>query len=168
MIKFIRYIGIAGFIICLIIMYTTNIGINGLRMYDADFSLLDMRFHYAADDVSEVFEKLGEDGIAAYREFWILDFIFIACFLIVMLAAMDKPAISGKGKKLLIILAVARAVFDIIENSILLYLSSTYPTYNDLLASICSWITTFKFVFLIVWVLGFAALALYPVINRKL
>ena len=47
--------------------------------HDADFRLLDMRFHYTAADVNETFSKLGEDGRTAYRNYWILDFFFIAC-----------------------------------------------------------------------------------------
>lgn len=74
----VKYIGIVGFIICLMIMYTTNHGIRGMRKYDADFRLLDMRFHYTAADVNETFTKLNDGGRVAYRDYWILDFFFEA------------------------------------------------------------------------------------------
>jgi len=167
MIRIVQYAAIAGFILCLIIMYTTNSGIRGLRKYDANFKLLEMRFHYTADDVSGVFEKLGKDGRALYRNFWILDFFFIACFLIVMLAIMNKVIIDSYARNILAILAISRAFFDIVENGILLYLSNIYPDRNNALATICSWVTTCKFISLYAWILGFVAITLYPVINRK-
>ncbi len=88
--KIISIICVAGFFVCLLLMYTTDLGVNGLRKHDADFEMLDMSFHYTADDVNEAFEGLGEDGIAAYHKFWILDYAFIACFLVVMLAIPKK------------------------------------------------------------------------------
>jgi hypothetical protein len=168
MMGIVQYIGIAGFIVCLIIMHTTDFGIKGLRKYDAGFRLLDMRFHYTADDVGEVFEKLGKAGREVYRNYWILDFFFIACFLIVMLAIVNKVVIDNWARNLLIVLAVSRAVFDIVENSILMYLSNIFPVRNDSLAAICSWVTTCKFIVLYAWILGILAMTLYSVINGKI
>ena len=142
MLNIIKYIGIIGFFVCLIIMYATNHGIRSIRKYDADFKLLDMQFHYTADNVNESFNKLGSDGRSAYRNYWILDFFFIACLLIVMIAIVGVISMTDWVKNVLIILAVSRAVFDAIENSILLYLIGKYPIQNNSLATICSWITT--------------------------
>ncbi len=166
--KILRCMGIAGFLVCLILMYTTDIGERGLRKYDADFQLLDMRFHYAADDVGEAFADLGEDGIAVYQRFWILDFAFIACFLIVMLGITYKFVHCGRLRSILTACILARAVFDIAENSLLLYLSDAYPVCDALLATIGSWATTSKFIALYLWMAGIAAAWLYPVIKRKM
>ena len=161
------FIGIIGFIICLLLMYATDLGERGLRKYDADFKLLDMRFHYTTADVSEAFEKLGEGGRKAYQNYWILDFVFIVCFLIVMLTITDKIAVSGWAIYILIALAIARAGFDIVENSLFLYLSKIYPAHNDSLATICSWTTTCKFISLYVWILGVVVMSLFPIIRRN-
>jgi len=165
--KIVGYIGIAGFIICLIIMYATNLGERGLRNYDPDFRLLDMRFQYTAADVGETFEKLGRDGRAAYRNFWILDFVFIACFLIVMFAITDKIATNGWARYILIFFSIARAGFHIIETGMLFSLSIRYPVQNSSLVTLSSWITTSKYISLFIWMLGIAVMLLYNVINRK-
>ncbi|MCL2544607.1 MAG: hypothetical protein FWE77_01680 [Clostridia bacterium] len=163
----VKYVGIAGFVICLAIMYCTNHGIRGLRAHDADFRLLDMRFHYTAADVHETFTKLGEGGRLAYRNYWILDFFFIACFLIVMFAAVDSIAMPGWLKSALIALSIARAAFDATENGILLYLIGKYPAQNNVLATLCSWVTTCKFVALYLWMLAVAVTLLRPLIRRS-
>jgi len=157
MIKIIGYIAAVGFVVCLVIMYVSDKGVKGLRKYDANFKLLDMRFHYNADDVVNTFEKLGKDGIAAYRNYWITDFVFIACFLILMLSITNCVTVN-LVKNLMLILSVSRAVFDVAENGILLYLSGIYPIRKDTLAAICSWVTTFKFAALYVWIFGLSAM----------
>ena len=163
----IKYIGITGFFICLAIMYFTNHGIRGLRKFDANFRLLDMQFHYTTADVYRTFEKLGSDGRLAYRNYWILDFFFIPCFLIVMLAIIYHMPLVGWVEIALIILSILRALFDVIENSILLYLISKYPAQDNLLATVCSWITTSKFIALFLWMLGIAAMLIYSLTHRS-
>ncbi len=149
--KIICIIGIAGFFVCLLLMYTTDLGENGLRKHDADFEMLDTRFHYTTGDVNEAFEDLGEGGITAYHSFWMLDYVFIACFLVVMIAITNKAAKRGRVRKVLLTFAIARAGFDIIENNLLLHLSNIYPVHNDSLATLCSWVTTSKFAALYLW-----------------
>lgn len=43
---YIFIISIIGFIVCLYIMYKTEHGIPGIKKFDANFRLLDMRFKY--------------------------------------------------------------------------------------------------------------------------
>ena len=163
----VKYVGISGFLVCLAMMYFTNHGIRGLRKYDADFRLLDMRFRYTSADVNEAFTTLGDGGRRAYRRFWILDFFFIACFLIVMLAVADSIFMAGWLKNVLLALAIARAAFDVAENGILLYLIGKYPAQNHALATIGSWVTTCKFVALFLWMLAVAAMLLHPLLRRS-
>ncbi len=165
--KIFRFIGVVGFFVCLILMYTTDLGERGLRKHDADFQMLDTSFHYTADDVGEAFETLGEEGIATYHKFWILDFVFIACFLIAMLSITNKVAKSGWIRNILILLLMARAGFDVVENSLLIYLSNTYSVRHDGLATMCSWFTTSKFIALYIWMLGIAVMYACSIVKRK-
>jgi len=148
-------------------MYATNHGIRGMRKYDAGFRLLDMRFHYTATNVNETFTKLNVGGRVAYRNYWILDFFFIACFLVVQLTIINSIAMSDTAINVLIVLSFLRAIFDIVENSILLYLIDKYPIQNNQLATICSWVTTSKFIALYLWIVGIAVMLLYPVVHRS-
>jgi hypothetical protein len=56
-------------------------------------------------------------------------------------------------RNVLIFSASVRALFDIIENSILLKLIKICPEKNIALANICSWSTTLKFISLYVWII---------------
>ncbi len=165
--KTVRFIGVIGFVICLLLMYTTDLGHSGMQKHDADFNLLDMRFHYSADDIEDALEGLGGGGRAAYRNFWLLDYAFIACFLVVMLSAINRYVHNNRAKKALTALAVARAGFDIAENSFLWALSGMYPAHNAAIAALCPWITTLKFICLYLWVAGIAWTLIVPLIKRK-
>jgi hypothetical protein len=55
---------------------------------------------------------------------------------------------------ILIGLAITRALFDVIENTILIILLNMYSKQNIVVANICSWATTFKFLALYLWLVG--------------
>ncbi len=162
-----KIIGIIVFIVCLLVMYGTNHGIPDIRKYDSDFKLLDMRFHYSANDINDTLNKIGDDGRKAYSNYLILDFIFICSFLIVQFAITDKLITSVNMKSILYIFVIARAIFDIIENCMLLKIINKFPNYNTDLASICTWITTAKFVMMYSWIICILGYLFYSLIYRK-
>lgn len=147
-------LGAIGFIICLFTMYRTNHGIPGIQKYDPEFKLLDMRFRYTAANLYDTFDSILEEGRKAYKNYLMLDFCFIACFLIVMIAITQKVATNSSLRYVLIGTAILRAILDIIENSILISLLNMYTKQSLVLANICSWITTFKFLALYLWMVG--------------
>lgn len=147
-------LGISGFLICLILMYGTNHGIPGIQKYDPNFRLLDMRFRYNGDAIYNTFDKIGSQGVQAYKHFLLLDFCFIASFLIVMIAITLRITSQTTYRNILLGLAVARAALDILENILLITLANNYPIRNDFLANICSWSTTLKFIALYAWVIS--------------
>ena len=146
-------------------MYGTNHGIPGIRKYDPDFRLLDMRFRYNSESVYNTFDKIGLEGIKAYKKYLIFDFIFIACFLIVMIAVTlwitDNIFIIYP----LIGFASLRAVFDIFENTFIIILINNYPEQNTFLADICSWTTTLKFMSLYLWLAGITLVMAIKILN---
>ena len=149
-----KIIGIVGFVICLIIMYTTDSGIPGIQKYDPNFRLLDMQFHYDAEVVYNTFEKIGDSGREAYQNFLLLDFVFIFCLLITMLVITAKVFSYPRTRTFFVWICVLRALFDILENILLLVMLNSYPLFNNHLATMCSCITTLKFVVLYAWILG--------------
>ncbi|TLG76541.1 hypothetical protein [Culicoidibacter larvae] len=155
------YIGIAGFLICLFIMYATPHGIPGLRKFEANFRLLDMRFCYSETEINETFSRLGVEGRKAYKNYWLLDYVFIVCFLIVQLVIVRAFNMSGIVSWCLIGLVLLRALFDCIENSILLFLINCYPVRKKWLAKLSSYSTSCKFVSLYIWLAGIAGMILY-------
>lgn len=153
-------LGTIGFFVSLILMEFTNLGARGIQQYDPGFSLLDMRFKYDANIVYQVFDQIGEQGQQSYKNYLLLDYFFITCFLIVMLALSFRVTADPLQRNILIVLASARALCDIVENTLLIILINNYPQQNLLLATVCSWSTTIKFVFMFLWV-GMLIFALF-------
>ena len=152
--KAIKVFGFAGFVVCLIIMYTTDYGIQGMQKYDPDFRLPDMQFHYDAEVIHDTFENIGNFGREAYQNFLLLDFAFILCFLFIMITITNNVFPYPKSKTIFLWICIFRALFDILENSLLLIMLNSYPVFHYTLAAMCSWITTLKFAALYIWMFG--------------
>lgn len=110
-----------------------------------------MRLRYDEKTVYQVFDQIGGEGQKAYQHYLLLDYSFITCFLIVMLALSFRIAADPVQRNILIFLASARALCDILENTLLMVLINNYPQQNMLLATVCSWSTTIKFIFMFLW-----------------
>jgi hypothetical protein len=147
-------IGVLGFVICLLIMYRTNHGIRGIQKFEPNFRLLDMRFHYNKEIIKQTFEQIEVGGRMAYQRFLMLDFIFIVFFLMTMISLSDTLRVSSSIKIILYMACILRALFDIFENILLLHMLGQYPVLNSVLATTCSWITTFKFIMLYIWLIA--------------
>jgi hypothetical protein len=150
-VRTIKIIGVLGFVICLLVMYMTNHGIRGIQNFDRDFRLLDMRFHYSSEIVKQTFEQISAGGRGAYQRYLILDFVFILFFLATMITVSDAIPVSLSVKIALFIVCGLRALLDILENILLLRMLGQYPVFNEAMASVCSRITTFKFIMLYLW-----------------
>lgn len=151
MVRIIKIIGALGFVTCLLVMYLTNHGIRGIQIYAPDFRLLDMRFHYDSETVRQTFEQISEGGRRAYQKYLMLDFVFILCFLAVMITVSDAIPASRSVQTGLYILCVLRALFDVFENILLLRMLGQYPAFDKAMASLCSRITAIKFIMLYTW-----------------
>lgn len=150
--KLTQTIGIVGFLICLSIMYLTDLGARGIRKFDASFKPPDMKFHYSVEQMTKVLEQIGYGGRTIYQRYLILDCFFTLFFLIVMLT-ITTSLVTGKVAVLFMIaVSLFRAVFDLLENLLLLRVFSYYPAVNTLIIKLCSWFTTIKFLWLYVWI----------------
>lgn len=124
-----------------------------LQAEGREFRMPDIRFHYSTAELYAAFEQAGEDGRPRMRRYWWLDFGFIACFLVVMLAI--GVNVAGRYTTLGLVmaaLAAARAVLDALENALLLGLVKEYPNRHNGLAGFAGAVTTVKFLCLYGWV----------------
>jgi hypothetical protein len=161
MTRTIKIISLLGFLVCLMIMYTTDHGIPGIRKFDHSFRLLDMRFHYSSEIIKQTFERISEAGRRAYQNYLVLDFVFIVFFLITMITISDAIPEPAYVRTTFYILCGLRAFFDIIENILLLHMLGQYPVFNNTLAVITSWITTLKFIMLYIWLMSVVIRVVY-------
>lgn len=151
--RLIQTVGIIGFFLCLVIMYVTPYGVRGIQVYDPAFQLPDMQFHYSAEQITHTFEQIGSEGRAIYQNYFILDSVFILCFLIVMVKITYLLFSGSPTRRLLLAVCILRAIFDILENSFMFIILESYPVINDPMITICSYFTTIKFVLLYTWIL---------------
>ena len=124
-----------------------------MQVEGREFRMPDAHFHYSPAELYATFDQAGEEGLARMRRFWGFDFGFIACFLVVMLAI--GVNVAGRYTLLGLImaaLAAARALFDVLENVLLLTLSKLYPKRHHRLAGFAGVMTSAKFLFLYGWV----------------
>ncbi len=152
MVRFIQTVGIIGFFICLSIMYMTNHGVRGIQKYYPSFQIPDMRFHYSAEQITNDFERIGNAGRTIYQKYLYLDFVFIICFIILMLTISNSLFSRTIIRNFLFAICILRALFDILENSFLLSVLKNYPSINKSVISVCSYFTSFKFIMLYIWI----------------
>lgn len=143
---------------------------NDFRFFSDGASTLDMRIHYSPIDVYQLFDALGDPGKLIYIRMLLIDFVFIASF--VMLQNMILKYIMGQdllktGFRRLTILSYLRGFSDIIENISLLILLKNFPSVMPQLVTFSSFITMLKFLFLALWLISIPLLVIIRMKNNK-
>lgn len=150
--KFVKLVGIIGFLMCLFIMYMTNLGVHGIQKYDPSFQSPDMKFHYSIGEITQTFDKIGGAGRAIYQKYLYLDCVFTLCFVIVMLTITSWLFTGTLIRNFMFVVCILRALFDILENIFLIIVLRNYPTANVSMITLCSYFTSIKFIFLYIWI----------------
>ena len=139
--------------VCLAIMYLTDLGMRGIRRYDASFKSPDMKFHYSTEQIMETFERIGDTGRMIYGKYLILDCIFTFFLVIVMFTITNSLITTTAVRYFMFVICVLRAAFDLLENSILMKLMKRYPFFRKSMIRWCSWFTSIKFLLLYIWII---------------
>lgn len=119
-----------------------------------DFRLPDERLHYTPEMLYNTYEEAGEEGRGLMRQYWLYDFGLIACLLGVMVA-ISANIVNARTWvfPLMILLAVARTLADVLEDLLFLHLLKRFPEYHYSVARFAAGVTTTKHILLIVWLL---------------
>lgn len=154
--KLIKLLFYLGSITTLFLMDATYLGQKGLKIYASDFQIFDMKFSYSSECVYSSLGLLPIEGIHHYMRFYIIDFMFIVCFLGVQYDLTNK--IISKLKKLskykiTFLFVFLRATFDVVENLSILSILINYPNKLNTLVTISSFSTSLKFICIIGWVI---------------
>jgi hypothetical protein len=149
-------VGIIGFFISLCFMECATFSERAIKRKWSFFKLPDMQFHYQAQDMYNILLDIGEEGRGIYSKYLYFDFIFILSFLTLMFFLNNILQLqTAMLTNILYILAIFRALFDGIENVAMLIIIGTYTSKSVIFLNITRWITTTKFVFLILWVIAY-------------
>ncbi|MDX2031908.1 MAG: hypothetical protein SF339_14630 [Blastocatellia bacterium] len=119
-----------------------------LRAANQNQPLLEERFGYAADEVSQQLQAFGE-WRGSYRNFQILDYIHAALMMSALTSllvfALTRLFSPTHPLCLLALLPALGAGAEFLENSLLLLLLGTYPAISPALAGVASLVTKLKF-----------------------
>ena len=138
------------FIFVIFPYYESNIN----NSTNENIKILDVRFGYNIDQVTELFKEMGENGRAAY--FIILsktDMIYpiiYGSFLILLIAfLLDKIYPHSNKILLFLIFPIVGMVFDYLENFNTLYLLNKFPNITTEEVTFGSLMTQLKWVFIL-------------------
>ena len=126
---------------------------NNLSNYNGGYGTFDMK-SYDSSTVMQVLNHMEQKGFAIYRGYFIFDYLFILvfglvqCYLIYLVYGWCK---NHKIVKLLYIVPIARGVFDIVENTLLLIVLQSYPKELSQVILIASSATWLKLLMIKVW-----------------
>lgn len=139
-------------------LYLVEAGFCGstvVAKYNDGFGTLDMKY-YDAKIVRSVLSSMSEKGIAVYRLYYLIDFIFIMLFGMFQIM-LTNDVFSFKRSRLITFIIfgvpILRGICDMIENIIILWTLHTYPRINDLAISISAKFTSAKLMSIKVWIL---------------
>lgn len=142
----------------LVSLYLVEAGFCGslvVAKYNGGFGTVDMK-HYDVKTVQNALSPMNEKGIAVYKLYYLMDFIFILCFGAFQLMLINDVYSFERSRLIKIFIfgiPVFRGICDIIENAILLWTLHTYPRINELAISISAKFTWAKLMSIRVWVL---------------
>ena len=118
--------------------------------------LLDTRLHYDAAAVSQAFTCYSSSGRTMYRDFLLLDASFALCygfgFSLLLMRWLVMLSARNNRWRVVALLPLAVAGFDLLENGSLLYLLAIYPAAVPGLATLAGLFTSIK------WLLGATSL----------
>lgn len=142
----------------LVSLYFVEAGFCGssvVAKYNDGFGTVDMK-HYDVKTVQNALAPMNEKGIAVYKLYYLMDFIFILCFGAFQLMLINDVYSFEKSRLITIIIfsvPILRGICDMIENIILLWTLYTYPRINELAISISAKFTSVKLLSIMVWIL---------------
>lgn len=160
-------IAVSAFVVSLYLVEASPFGSAAVAAHNGGYGTFDMK-SYNPDIVQSVLEKADADYLSVCNRYYLADFLFIACFG--LFQCFISTAVYGKDrsimKRIAVAVPIARGVFDIVENSILLFTINTYPQINPGSVTIASVSTVCKLWCIRIWVILVAVGILFSVYRK--
>lgn len=151
--KWVRVSSIIFFIIAFYLVEFSPWGSGSIGVYNGGYGTFDMK-QYDAQTVYMVLGNYLPEGFIRIRYYYLVDFIFIIAFLTfqVMLSTLVYKNIESQiPRKLFIGVALIRAIADAIENVLLYFIITSYPSEHANLVNISSIVTQTKLRMIPLW-----------------
>lgn len=150
----IRVIVILLFIVSLYFVEAGFCGSSVVAKYNGGFGTVDMK-HYDVKTIQNALSPMNEKGIAIYKLYYLMDFIFILFFGAFQIMLINDVFSFERSKFTTIIIfsvPILRGICDMIENVILLWTLYTYPRINELAISVSAKFTSAKLMSIKGWI----------------
>lgn len=158
---------VSSFIVVMVMAMLTQTWV-----YDVygDVTMPDTRFTYSINEIADVFNTLGQDGLNVWAQAHMLDFLFPLTYMFAIAFGLNmeiRRLFPDRKAKLLVLIPLFAGIADYVENILVLTQIAAYPTLSEVVIMIASAVTTLKWILL---GLGFVIIfVLIPVVvYRKL
>lgn len=144
-----------------------SVGIARLSGGDAP---LDMQPGYTPEDAATLLEHLGSEGRAFYQRFLLIDLVFIASFAwfqVAITRGLARKSGMQVFVRLMTVFCLARAGFDLLEDTAVLILIAQHPSLPEGLARAAGSFTWLKFALLVPWLIWLTAAAIRLLRKNK-
>lgn len=164
-----KWVYIIGIVLLFIIsLYLVQFSSEGVAKYNNGYGTFDMK-PYNATTIYKVLNNMSTEGFSAVRIYYICDYLFVIAMgtLQVMLSfATFNSAKSKLPGMVLAGIAIARGIFDAIENALLFTIISDFPNQHNQLIKIASLSTKLKMCMIGLWVGLFVSGIVLKVLRR--
>ena len=119
-----------------------------LNQSDNKYCILDLKFSYSHQIISDCLENYGTEGRNRYFVFSLLDLIYPLIYSLLLGSLLYKLFFYSKYNPYLF--ALFAGFFDYIENAFLIYFTRNFPDINEFFALLSSLATSLKWSFIII------------------
>ena len=158
---------VSSFVVVMIMAMLTQIWVYDVY---ADVTMPDTRFSYSINEISDVFNTLGQEGLYVWAQAHMLDFLFPLTYMFALAFGINMELRTSypdsSRMKLLVLFPLFGGIMDYVENILVLTQIASYPSLSGPVIIIASTITSLKWILLgISFVIVFALIPL--VLYRK-
>jgi hypothetical protein len=139
-------------------------------VYDvyADVTMPDTRFSYSINEITDVFNTLGQEGLNAWAQAHMLDFLFPLTYMFALAFGINMEIRNtypdSPKAKFLVLFPLFGGIMDYVENTLVLTQIASFPNLSEPVIIVASTITSLKWILLgvaFIIVFAFIPLVLY-------
>lgn len=140
---------VSSFVVVMIMAMLTQIWVYDVY---ADVTMPDTRFSYSINEISDVFNTLGQEGLYVWAQAHMLDFLFPLTYMFALAFGINMELRNSypdsSRMKLLVLFPLFGGIMDYVENILVLTQIASYPSLSGPLIIVASTITSLKWILL--------------------
>ena len=148
---------VASFVVVMVMAMLTQ-----TLVYDVygDVTMPDTRLSYSLNEITVVFNTLGQEGLTVWAQTHMLDFLFPLTYMFALAFGLNMEIRTlypdNTSVKKIVLIPLLAGIADYAENILVLTQIAAYPNLSELVIMIASAITSLKWI-----LLGFSFLIIF-------